>query len=255
MPRAAGRILRRVAPVLALLSGWQLLAMALDMEELPGAWQALQTVPQILSSGEDVGSILASLRRMAIGYVLALLMVVPLGLSMGRCQRLARVVNPLAALAYPIPKAALMPIIMLWFGIGDLSKILVIFLGVSLPLLYHSYQGALQVDEKLWWSARAMGMGAVRGMLRVVLPAALPEILLGCRVAVSMALITMISSEMIARQRGAGDLLFNALDMAVYTEVYAMIVIIAVIGLTLDALVEWARRRLTHWTDAQGAAG
>ena len=81
---------------------------------------------------------------------------------------------------YPVPKAALMPIIMLWLGIGDASKTLVIFLGVSLPVIYHSYQGARAVEEKMLWSAAAMGMAQRARLLRVVLPAALPEILVGC---------------------------------------------------------------------------
>ena len=82
---------------------------------------------------------------------------------------------------YPVPKAALMPIIMLWFGVGDASKTLVIFLGVSLPVIYHSYQGARAVEEKMLWSAAAMGMDARGTFLRIVFPAALPEIMVGIR--------------------------------------------------------------------------
>lgn len=240
---------RTVLACAALLLIWQAAALWLKREELPSAWETLRDVPVILSSGEDVLGILASLRRMALGFGLGLLVAVPLGLAMGRSRPLARLLNPLTALAYPIPKAALMPIIMLWLGIGDLSKVLVIFMGVSLPLLYHSSQGAEQVDDKLIWSAQAMGMGRVARLLRVILPAALPEVMLGCRVAVSIALITMISSEMIARQNGAGNLLFNAMDMAIYTDVYAVILIIAVIGVVLDVLMERLRVALTHWAD------
>lgn len=248
-------VLRAVLAPLLLLALWQAAAMALKMEELPTAWEALRTVPVILGNPADVASISASLRRMALGYGLGMLLAIPTGLAMGRSKALAGFMNPLTSLVYPVPKAALMPIIMLWVGVGDLSKVLVIFLGVSLPLLYHSYQGAMQVDDKLIWSARAMGMGPVARLLRVVLPAALPEVLLGGRVALSLALITMVSSEMIARQNGAGDLLFNALDMAVYVDVYAMIVLIGLMGLLLDTLFEQLRRRLTHWADTlQNAA-
>jgi NitT/TauT family transport system permease protein len=239
--------------ILVLLAAWQLLAMALKMEEVPTAAEALRALPVILSNPGDVLSILASVRRMAIGYALGLLVAVPLGLAMGRSRVLADTVNPLTALVYPVPKAALMPIIMLWVGIGDVSKILVIFLGVSLPMLYHAYQGGQQVDEKLLWSASAMGMTPWQRLLRVVLPAAMPEVLLGCRVGLSMALITMVSSEMISRQNGAGDLLFNAMDMAVYTDVYAMIVLIGAFGLLLDFGFECLRRRLTHWSDTLDA--
>ena len=131
---------------------------------------------------------------------------------------------------YPVPKAALMPIIMLWLGVGDASKTLVIFLGVSLPVIYHSYQGARAVEEKMLWSAAAMGMSARARLLRIVLPAALPEIMVGMRTGLVLALITMVTSEMIARQQGVGNILFNALDMAQYETVYATIVIIGVLG-------------------------
>ena len=84
------------------------------------------------------------------------------------------------------------------------------------------------------WSAAAMGMGAPARLVRIVLPAALPEILVGCRTGLVLALITMVTSEMIARQAGVGNILFNALDMAQYDTVYAMIVIIGVLGFVLD---------------------
>lgn len=109
----------------------------------------------------------------------------------------------------------------------------------------------LRRDEKLLWSAMAMGMKPVARLFKVVLPSALPDVLLGCRVGLAMALIVMISSEMIARQSGAGDLLFNALDMALYGDVYAMIVILAAIGFVLDWVFERVRRRLVHWAESR----
>ena len=150
---------------------------------------------------------------------------------------------------YPVPKAALMPIIMLWLGIGDASKTLVIFLGVSLPLIYHSYQGARAVEEKMLWSAAAMGMSPLQRLVRIVLPASLPEIFVGMRTGLVLALITMVTSEMIARQSGVGNILFNSLDMALYDTVYAMIVIIGVLGFVLDVVFERLRSWLVAWAE------
>jgi NitT/TauT family transport system permease protein len=138
---------------------------------------------------------------------------------------------------------------MLWLGVGDASKTLVIFLGVSLPIIYHSYQGSRAVEEKILWSAAAMGMGAPARLFRIVLPAALPEILVGCRTGLVIALITMVTSEMIARQAGVGNILFNALDMAQYDTVYAMIVVIGVLGFLLDFVFERLRLRLVGWAE------
>jgi NitT/TauT family transport system permease protein len=168
---------------------------------------------------------------------------------MGRSPRVAAVFNPLLMLIYPVPKAALMPIIMLWLGIGDASKTIVIGLGVSLPVIYHSYQGARAVEEKLIWSAAAMGMRPAARLLRIVLPAALPQIFVGIRTGLVLALITMVTSEMIARQAGVGSILFNALDMAQYASVYAMIIIIGVLGFVLDLLFERLRAKLVAWAE------
>ncbi|MFA7394314.1 MAG: ABC transporter permease [Pigmentiphaga sp.] len=244
-----GRVLPLVLPLLFVALVWEACSRWAQTEEMPGLAEIGAAFVAILGSPRDLAGVSASLWRMAAGFALGLAIAVPVGLAMGRSPALARALNPITTMVYPVPKAALMPIIMLWFGIGDLSKVLVIFLGVSLPLLYHSYQGARSVDEKLVWSARAMGMRAAPRLVRIVLPGALPEVLLGCRVGIAMALITMVSSEMIARQDGAGELLFNALDMAVYPEVYAMILLIALIGLGLDFGFERLRRWLVRWSD------
>jgi NitT/TauT family transport system permease protein len=140
-----------------------------------------------------------------------------------------------------------MPIVMLWFGAGDLSKVLIIVLTVSLPLVYHAQQGARAVDEKLIWSAQAVGCGRLRRLFRVILPAALPEILIGTRVAIVIGVIVTITSEMIVRQSGLGNYLFTALDMGQYAVTYAVILVIAVLGFLLDWAFETVRRRLTPW--------
>ena len=251
----SGRTLvARAAPVLAclgLLAIWQLGSLALRNDSVPTALEALRAVPTILGDKESLINILASLRRMAIGFSIAVLMSIPLGLLMGRNRYVASFFNPLLMVTYPVPKAALMPIIMLWIGVGDLSKTLVIFLGVSLPVIYHSFEGAKAVQEKMLWSGAAMGLSAAERMVRIVLPAALPEILTGCRTGLVLALITMVTSEMIARQSGVGNILFNALDMGQYDTVFAMIIVIGAMGICFDALFEMLRARLVRWSEPQ----
>jgi NitT/TauT family transport system permease protein len=245
-------LLSRSAPLLAclgLLGIWQAGSLILDTDSFPTALDAIRAIPSILGDKESLINILASLRRMAIGFSLAVLVSIPLGLMMGRSRGVAAFFNPLLMIIYPVPKAALMPIIMLWLGVGDLSKTLVIFLGVSLPVIYHSFEGAKAVEEKMLWSGAAMGLSAAQRMMRIVLPAALPEILTGCRTGLVLALITMVTSEMIARQSGAGNILFNALDMGQYDTVYAMIIIIGAMGIGLDAGFENMRARLVRWSE------
>src|SRR5436190_17429872 len=180
---------------LGLLAAWEIAARFFDISGLPPAHEALRELPAILTDKESLLNILDSIRRMVIGLGLALCFAVPVGLMMGRSRLVAAFFNPLLMIIYPVPKAALMPIIMLWLGVGDASKTLVIFLGVSLPVIYHSYQGARAVEEKMLWSAAAMGMPASRRLLHVVLPASLPEIFVGVRTGLVLALITMVTSE------------------------------------------------------------
>ncbi|OAF01164.1 ABC transporter permease [Bradyrhizobium centrolobii] len=252
MPPTA--LVRRAAPVLAcigVLALWQVAALALKNDSFPTAVEAMRAIPAILGDKEALINIMASLRRMAIGFGVAVLVSIPLGLMMGRSRAVAAFFNPLLMVIYPVPKAALMPIIMLWLGVGDITKTLVIFLGVSLPVIYHSFEGAKAVEEKMLWSGAAMGLSAIQRMVRIVLPAALPEILTGCRTGLVLALITMITSEMIARQSGAGNILFNALDMGQYDTVFAMIIIVGAMGIGLDAIFERVRARLVRWSEPQ----
>ncbi len=251
---SARALLARAAPVLAclgLLAVWQAASLMLNNDSFPTAIEAIRAIPSILGDKEALINILASLRRMAIGFSVAVAMSIPLGLMMGRSRTVAAFFNPLLMVIYPVPKAALMPIIMLWLGVGDVAKTLVIFLGVSLPVIYHSFEGAKAVEEKMLWSGAAMGLSAAQRMIRIVLPAALPEILTGCRTGLVLALITMITSEMIARQSGAGNILFNALDMGQYDTVFAMIIIVGAMGIGLDALFERMRARLVKWSEPQ----
>ena len=251
---AARTLFRHLAPFLAcfgLLVVWEVASLVLHNDSFPTAIEAICAIPSILGDKEALINFAASLRRMAIGFSVAVAISVPLGLLMGRSRSVASFFNPLLMVIYPVPKAALMPIIMMWLGVGDLAKTLVIFLGVSLPVIYHSFEGAKAVEEKMLWSGAAMGLSSLQRMIRIVLPAALPDILTGCRTGLVLALITMITSEMIARQSGAGNILFNALDMGQYDTVFAMIIVLGAMGIVFDALFERLRTRLVRWSEPQ----
>lgn len=244
----------RLAPALAplgvavvLLLLWQAAALALGSSYLPPMTEILPITGDLLWSGDIYPDLGSSLYRLFLGLAIGLAIGIPVGLVSGRSRGFERFITPILAAFYPVPKAALMPIVMLWFGAGDLSKILIIVLTVSLPLVYHAQQGARAVDEKMIWSAQAVGCGEWRRLLRVILPAALPEILIGARVAIVIGVIVTITSEMIVRQTGLGNYLFTALDMGQYAMTYAVILIIAALGFLLDLGFEAVRRRLTPW--------
>ncbi len=248
------RLANLLAPVfacMALLVIWEIAHRALGLNGLPSPRAAFAALPELLSDRRAFADILHSLRRMFLGYALAAVFGISLGLLMGTSRWMGALFNPLISMIYPIPKAALMPILMIWLGVGDASKILVIFLGSSLAIIYHAWQGGKSVQTTVIWSAAAMGMGPLGRLFRIVLPAALPEIFIGLRTGLILALITMVVSEIVARSNGIGNLLFNSLDMALYDRMFAAILIIAVMGYLLDVVFDALRRRLLHWADTR----
>src|ERR1043165_4782371 len=137
---STGTFINRAAPVLAcigLLAVWQVASLALHNDSFPTATEALRVVPSVLGDKDSLINFGASLRRMATGFGIAVAISIPLGLFMGRSRAVAAFFNPLLMVIYPVPKAALMPVIMLWLGVGDVSKKLGVFLGVSRPIIYH----------------------------------------------------------------------------------------------------------------------
>jgi NitT/TauT family transport system permease protein len=243
-----------LAVTAGLMALWQAAAVIVRSSYLPPMTDILPITVGLLASGEIFPDLFSSLARLALGLGIGLAVGLPLGLVSGRNRAVEEFIAPLLAVLYPVPKAALMPIVMLWFGAGDLSKVLIIVLTVSLPLVYHAQQGARAVDDKLIWSAQAIGCSGLRRLLVVILPASLPEILIGARVAIVIGVIVTITSEMIVRQSGLGNYLFTALDMGQYALTYAVILIIAILGFLLDWSFELVRRRLTLWApDRQGS--
>ncbi len=243
----AGRFIAPFVVVAGLLGLWQLAALAVHSSYLPPMTEILPMLGSLIASGEIFPDLLSSLGRLAAGLAIGLAVGIPLGLVSGRNRAVEDFITPLLGAFYPVPKAALMPIMMLWFGAGDFTKILIIVLTVSLPLVYHAQQGARAVDDKLIWSAQAIGCGSLRRLWAIILPASLPEILLGTRVAIVIGVIVTITSEMIVRQSGLGNFLFTALDMGQYVMTYAVILVIAVVGFVLDWLFEMIGLRLTPW--------
>jgi ABC-type nitrate/sulfonate/bicarbonate transport system permease component len=136
---------------------------------------------------------------------------------------------------------------MLWFGIGDLAKTIIVFLGTILPIVVSAYHGAAGVDQVYLWSARSMGDGEAALLRRVVLPAALPEILAGVRMGLIVSLIVLVGSEMLAGRGGLGWLVFFTLDSGSYRVTYAAMLTIALLGFAYDRLFLGVARRLLHW--------
>ncbi|ATN32305.1 ABC transporter permease [Rhizobium sp. ACO-34A] len=243
------RVLSFLTALAVILIIWEIMHRSFGLSGLPSPVSAMQAMPELLAERTTLTDVLHSLRRMFIGYTIAAAAGITIGLLMGTSKLASQLLNPLIMIIYPIPKAALMPIMMIWLGVGDMSKILVIVLGASLPIIYHAWQGGKSVSNTVVWSAAAMGMKKPARLLRIVLPAALPEIFIGLRTGLILALITMVVSEIVARSNGIGNLLFNSMDMALYDRMFAAIIIIAAMGCILDWGFEAIRKHFLRWSE------
>jgi NitT/TauT family transport system permease protein len=188
-----------------------------------------------------------SLQRAIGGFALAAVVGVALGVLMGRSSIVAACLGPIFSRTYPIPKIALFPVFIFLFGIGSLSKVVLIFLECLYPIVVTTHAGSRAVNRVLIWSAANMGASPVRILWRVVVPAAAPFIFAGFRVALPIAMIVVIITEMISSADGLGYLAMYSLASFKTDRMLAVVVMIALLGVALDWLVTLLRDRLVFW--------
>ena len=188
-----------------------------------------------------------SLARALGGFALAAVVGVALGVLMGRSTLVAASLGPFFSGTYPIPKIALFPIFIYLFGIGSLSKVLLIFLECLYPIVITTQAGGRAVNRVLVWSAANMGASRARILRSVVVPATAPFIFAGFRIALPIALIVVIITEMISSADGLGYLVMYSLASFKTDRMLAVVVVIALMGVALDRLVVRVRDRLVSW--------
>src|SRR5213075_75821 len=160
-----------------------------------------------LATRELYGDAAASLMRALPGFAVGVALGIVLGLAAGIARTFDEMLSPLVFLTYPVPKIVMLPVFMLWFGIGDLSKVMIIALACFYPAFINAYYGARATPRILVWSALNMGASEAEVFRRVVLPGALPQIFAGLRVALALSFIVMFAAEMINARSGLGHLI------------------------------------------------
>jgi NitT/TauT family transport system permease protein len=188
-----------------------------------------------------------SLTRALGGFALAAVAGILLGMVMGRSRLVAALLDPLFSGTYAVPKLALFPIFIFVFGIGSLSKVALVFLECLYPIVIMTYHGARDVNRALLWSAQNMGASRATILRRVVIPATTPYIFAGFRVAVPVAMIVVVITEMVSSADGLGYQVIYALSSLRTDRMLAVVVVIAALGYALDKAVVLARDRLIYW--------
>lgn len=226
---------------------WPILATALFLAlwHYCVVWSATKVFPSPLEVERGIvslarqhvlwGDILDSLRRVAIGYGAAVLLGIPMGLTLGWYPAADQVVNPVLQILRPISPIAWIPVAIIFFGIGDRAAIFLIFLGAYFPIVVACVSGVSNVPSMYRRAGRNFGMRPLQLLGKVVFPAALPRILIGLRVALGIAWLVVVAAEMIAVDSGLGYLVIDSRNSGKhYDLVVAAMLIIGVIGLMMD---------------------
>lgn len=233
---------RFYAPLFLIVAFWQMAAMVgmVDAELLPSPVAIGTGLAHLATAGDLLLHVGVSVYRQMAGLILAVLIGVSLGIGMAHVAWVRDVFEPIVRITYPLPKSALIPLLILWFGIGHNSKIFAVFLGCLLPVVVSSFNGTRGVNTQLVWSARSLGTRGIKLLWKIYFQAALPEILSGLRIALALSYTLLVSSEFLIARAGLGFLIQSLGEAGDYPGMFAGILIVALIGFTADRLyVRW----------------
>lgn len=248
----ASRLLRLLPGILFIV----VLLAALEIAVATGMANATLSPPpsriaaeviRLIGSGKVWAPLGHTLSLLAAGYALACVFGVLIGILMGQYRWLYNLLEPLVELLRPLPKPALLPPLMLLLGLGSAMKISIVALGATFPILINALQAARGVDSVLVNTARTLGHGGVAILWRVVLPSTAPMVLAGMKVSLGLSLVLVILAEMLSATGGLGAVIIDMQRSFRVTEMYAWVVILSIVGLSLVSVFNFIQRRLTFW--------
>jgi NitT/TauT family transport system permease protein len=227
--------LRPAALIAALLLLWQLALTWRPSHILPTPWAVAIGMVELLQHGLLAKYVVASLFRVTWGFALAVVLAVPLGLAIGWNRRADMAIHPLVELLRPISPLAWIPIAILWFGVGDLAAVFLIFLGCFFPLLLTAMNAVQSIPAVYLNAGRNFGLRPAAMVARILFPAVLPQLIVGMRITLGVGWLVVVAAEMISVNSGLGFLIVDARNAGNrYDLVVAGMVIIGLIGLLLD---------------------
>jgi NitT/TauT family transport system permease protein len=246
----------RAAALVGFLGVWSLLAGAVVVLKLfnpiflPGPWLVVGSLVDLAARGQLWIHVAATLERVAIGFGTGAGLGVLLGLAAGYFAPVRDVVEPLVEVLRPIPPLAVLPLFIVWVGIGEPSKIGFITYATFFPIFLTTVTGVRQIDPLLLRAARSLGASGVALFTRVILPAALPDILTGLRLGVALAFFVIVISEFIGAEHGLGYLINDGRNFFLVPQMLGAAVVLGLLGYAGNELVRLLERRLTRGQQA-----
>lgn len=245
-----GPLFARYGVVMAFLVAWQVLTETglVNPAVIPPLDRIAVALWEGIVGGKLLGDIAISLQRAGIAFAAAVAVAIPLGIVMGQVRPVERALDPILQVFRQTSALALYPVFILLLGLGEASKVFVIFWATLFPLLLNTIGGVKEVDPKLIEMARVYGAGSATVFRRVVLPGAVPTIFVGLRLSATTALLLLIAAEMIGANKGIGFQVMNAQYNFEIPTMFAAIVILATLGLISNYALVLLQRRLCRWS-------
>jgi NitT/TauT family transport system permease protein len=237
------KILPPVALVSFLIALWWTAVAASGTIIIPSPWKVALGIAELAQQGTLLDHVAASLFRVGTGYLLAAALAIPLGILMGWFNGLFIALNPLTQILRPISPIAWIPLAIIWFGVGNLAPIFLIFLSSFFPMALETTAGVHTIERQYIRAAENFGVSGLALFRQVVIPAALPQIIVGMRISLGVAWLVVVAAEMIALRSGLGYLIIDSRNAGNrYDLVVAGMLIIGLIGLLLDIAVRRLER-------------
>lgn len=242
-----------VATVLGILALWTLVTSLklVDTTLLPSPWGLVSRFAELIENGYQgtslAGHVLISLQRALLGFFIGTLVGVPLGLLMGSNSKVRAVFGPIFSFARPIPPIAFIPIVVLYFGLGETGKVVLIAVTSLNYVTVNAMAGADTVSISLKRAAGVLGLNRWQYLTTVVVPSAAPNIMTGLKVAMALSWAVVVAAELVGAQKGLGYIASSAALVFQVGDVFISVILIGLIGLTLDRLLTWTDARLIHW--------
>jgi NitT/TauT family transport system permease protein len=248
------RVFKASIAILGFLALWETAPRfgLVNVTFFPPLSEVLRVWWQLLLSGDIAENTLDSLTRSFSGFLLAIVVSIPLGLAMGWWKPMAQYLNPLLELFRNTAALALLPVFILLLGLGETSKIAIVFYTCVFPLLLNTISGVRNVDPLLIKSARSMGLSSVSLFRRVILPASVPTIFIGIRQAGASSILVLVAAEMVGAKSGLGYMIQYTQFSFQIPEMYASIITISIIGVIINYLLVYLERKLTAWKQTYG---
>lgn len=232
--------------IVIVMALWEIVALVVSLPIIPSPRLVMVNLFHVLVSKIAIHGFY-SLWRIVAGVFFAVIIGIPLGLCMGYFEKWDRALSPIVYLTYPIPKIALLPVIMLLFGLGELSKVLMIFLIVVFQVIVAVRDGVKSIPPETYYPLYSLGAGIMDIFQEILIPASLPKFLTALRVAMATAVSVLFFTETFGTQYGMGYFIMDAWMRVNYLEMYSGIVILSGIGLILFGTIDYIEKKKCSW--------